>query len=130
MCRFRAKGNRPHTIHCGLDGIYLSALGSPRGDGLGRIFALDHYNFEPLGRWEVDRGHQYFGYGFAWHLGHDIAVTSEWGTPNRVENGVNPELLLGGKYGHSLHIWDLHMGSPQTPPSSKLGLWRGTADGP
>jgi methanethiol oxidase len=24
-----------------------------------------------------------------------------------VENGVNPELLLGGKYGHSLHIWDL-----------------------
>ena len=91
---------------------------------------MDHYNFEPLGRWEVDRGHQYFGYGFAWHLGHDIAVTSEWGTPNRVENGVNPELLLGGKYGHSLHIWDLHMGSPQTPPSSKLGLWRGTADGP
>ena len=24
-----------------------------------------------------------------------------------VENGVNPELLLGGKYGDSLHIWDL-----------------------
>jgi methanethiol oxidase len=24
-----------------------------------------------------------------------------------VENGVNPELLLGGKYGHNLHIWDL-----------------------
>jgi hypothetical protein len=68
---------------------------------------LDHYNFEPLGRWEVDRGPQYFGYDFAWHLGHDIAVTSEWGTPNMVENGVNPELLLGGKYRHSLHIWDL-----------------------
>jgi selenium-binding protein 1 len=24
-----------------------------------------------------------------------------------VENGVNPELLLAGKYGHSLHVWDL-----------------------
>jgi selenium-binding protein 1 len=24
-----------------------------------------------------------------------------------VENGVNPELLLGGKYGHQLHVWDL-----------------------
>ncbi len=99
--------SRPHTIHCGPDGIYLSALGSPSGDGPGGIFVLDHYNFEPLGRWEVDRGPQYFGYDFSWHLGHDIAVTSEWGTPNMVESGVNPELLLGGKYGHSLHIWDL-----------------------
>jgi methanethiol oxidase len=99
--------SRPHTIHCGPDGIYLSALGSPSGDGPGGIFALDHDNFEPLGRWEVDRGSQYFGYDFAWHLGYDIAVTSEWGTPNMVENGVNPELLLGGKYGHNIHIWDL-----------------------
>jgi methanethiol oxidase len=99
--------SRPHTIHCGPDGIYLSALGSPSGDGPGGIFALDHDNFEPLGRWEMDRGPQYFGYDFAWHLGYDIAVTSEWGTPNMVEDGVNPELLLGGKYGHSLHIWDL-----------------------
>ena len=99
--------SRPHTVHCGPDGIYLSALGSPRGDGPGGIFALDHDNFEPLGRWEVDRGPQQFGYDFAWHLGYDIAVTSEWGTPHMVENGVNPELLLAGKYGHNLHIWDL-----------------------
>ena len=99
--------SRPHTVHCGPDGIYLSALGSPNGDGPGGIFALNHDNFEPLGRWEVDRGPQQFGYDFAWHLGYDIAVTSEWGTPNMVEGGVNPELLLAGKYGHSLHIWDL-----------------------
>jgi selenium-binding protein 1 len=25
-----------------------------------------------------------------------------------VENGVNPELLLAGKYGNALHVWDLH----------------------
>jgi methanethiol oxidase len=99
--------SRPHTVHCGPDGIYLSALGSPSGDGPGGIFALDHDSFEPLGQWEVERGPQQFGYDFAWHLGYDVAVTSEWGTPNMVENGVNPELLLGGKYGHSLHIWDL-----------------------
>src|SRR5499427_4661562 len=99
--------SRPHTVHCGPDGIYLSALGAPSGDGPGGIFSLDHDNFEPLGRWEVDRGPQHFGYDFAWHLGHDVAVTSEWGTPNMVENGVNPELLLAGKYGHNLHIWDL-----------------------
>jgi selenium-binding protein 1 len=99
--------SRPHTIHCGPDGVYVSALGSPSGEGPGGIFALDHYTFEPLGRWEVERGPQYFGYDFAWHLGYDTAVTSEWGTPNMVENGVNPELLLAGKYGHSLHFWDL-----------------------
>jgi selenium-binding protein 1 len=98
---------RPHTVHCGPDGIYVSALGSPTGDGPGGIFALDHDSFEPLGRWEVERGPQYFSYDFAWHLGYDVAVSSEWGTPNMVENGVNPELLLGGKYGHSIHIWDL-----------------------
>ena len=99
--------SRLHTVHCGPDGIYVSALGAPNGDGPGGILALDHYTFEPLGRWEVDRGSQEFGYDFAWHLGHDTAITSEWGTPNMVENGVNPEALLAGKYGHRLHVWDL-----------------------
>ena len=34
-------------------------------------------------------------------------ITSEWGTPNMIENGLDPELLLAGKYGHHLHFWDL-----------------------
>jgi selenium-binding protein 1 len=99
--------SRPHTIHCGPDGVYVSALGAPDGEGPGGIFALDHYTFEPLGRWEVERGKQYLGYDFAWHLGYDTAVTSEWGTPRMVESGVIPEELLAGKYGHSLHFFDL-----------------------
>jgi selenium-binding protein 1 len=99
--------SRPHTIHCGPDGVYVSALGAPDGEGPGGIFALDHYTFEPLGRWEVDRGQQYLSYDFAWHLGYDTAVTSEWGTPRMVESGVIPEELLAGKYGHSLHFFDL-----------------------
>ena len=37
-------------------------------------------------------------------------VTSEWGTPSMVNHGVVPELLLGGKYGHQLHVWDLRKG--------------------
>jgi methanethiol oxidase len=118
--------SRPHTVHCGPDGIYVSALGSPTGDGPGGIFALDHDSFEPLGRWEVERGPQQFGYDFAWHLGYDIAVTSEWGTPNMVENGVNPELLLAGKYGHNLHIWDLrkrrHLQSLDLGPEQQMVL--------
>jgi selenium-binding protein 1 len=99
--------SRPHTIHCGPDAIYVSALGNPKGDGPGGIFLLDHESFDVLGRWEVDRGPQYLSYDFWWHLGYDVAVTSEWGTPNMIENGVDPDLLLGGKYGHALHIWDL-----------------------
>src|SRR5271156_3904693 len=81
--------SRPHTIHCGPGGI----------------FALAHYTFEPLGRWEVDRGKQYLSYDFAWHLGYDTAVTSEWGTPRMVESGVIPEELLAGNYGPSLHFF-------------------------
>ncbi len=99
--------SRPHTSHCGPDGIYMSALGNPDGDGPGGIFVLDHESFEVLGRWEVDRGPQYLAYDFWWHLGHDVLVSSEWGTPNMIENGVVPELLLGKQYGHRLHVWDL-----------------------
>jgi selenium-binding protein 1 len=97
----------PHTIHCGPDGIYGSALGSPSGDGPGGIFLMDADTFELKGPWEQDRGPQQLAYDFWWHLGHDTMVTSEWGTPNMVKDGVNPELLLGGKYGHKLHLWDL-----------------------
>src|SRR5215217_3071402 len=98
--------SRPHTIHCGPDAIYVSALGAPDGNGPGGIFQMDH-DFNIIGQWEQNRGPQELAYDFWWHLGHDVMVTSEWGTPNMVENGVNPELLLGGKYGHQLHVWDL-----------------------
>ena len=97
----------PHTVHCGPDGIFLNALGSTGGDGPGGLFTLDHQSFEVRGRWERERGPQHLAYDFAWHLGQDVMVSSEWGTPNMVKDGVNPELLLGGKYGHALHVWDL-----------------------
>jgi methanethiol oxidase len=97
----------PHTIHCGPEGVYGSALGSAGGDGPGGIFLMDADTFELKGQWEQDRGPQHLAYDFWWHLVHDTMLTSEWGTPNMVKDGVNPELLLGGKYGHKLHVWDL-----------------------
>ena len=103
----RAGYSRLHTVHCGPEGIYMNGLGAPNGDGPGGVFLLDHDGYDVLGRWEVDRGPQFFSYDFAWHLGHDIQITSEWGTPNMFEDGLVPELLLGGKYGHRLHAWDL-----------------------
>jgi selenium-binding protein 1 len=97
----------PHTVHCGPDGVILSALGAPDGNGPGGTFVLDPETFEVRGRWEIDRGPQELAYDVWWHLGFDTMVTSTWGTPNMVKDGVNPELLLGGKYGHKLHVWDL-----------------------
>jgi selenium-binding protein 1 len=97
----------PHTVHCGPDGIYMNALGATDGNGPGGIFMLDHETFDVIGPWEKERGPQYLAYDFFWHLGHDTMITSEWGTPNMVKDGVNPELLLGGKYGNALHVWDL-----------------------
>jgi len=99
--------SNPHTVHCGPAGIFVSALGSPSGDGPGGIFIIDPESFEVLGKWEIDRGPQYLAYDFWWHLGYDTLITSEWGTPKMVESGLNPELLLKGQYGHSLHVWDL-----------------------
>jgi selenium-binding protein 1 len=98
---------RPHTVHCGPDAIYVSALGNADGDGPGGIFKLDCDTFNVIGPWEADRGPQYLAYDFWWHITHDVMISSEWGTPKMIENGLNPGLLLDGKYGHHLHFWDL-----------------------
>ena len=60
-----------------------------------------------LGRWEIDRGPQNLHYDFWWNLPRDYMVTSEWGLPPQFENGIVPEDLLGNKYGHRIHFWDL-----------------------
>ncbi len=97
----------PHTTHCGPEGIYVSALGAPDGGGPGGIFMLDHETFDIRGQWEIDRGPQQLHYDFWWHLGFDTMISSEWGTPNMVRNGLDPEALLAGRYGHALHVWNM-----------------------
>jgi selenium-binding protein 1 len=103
----RAGYSRPHTLHCGPDGLFLSNLGGVAADGPGGIAMLDHDSFKVLGQWEADRGPQYMAYDFWWHMGANTLVSSEWGTPSMIENGVVPELLLGRKYGHRIHFWDM-----------------------
>ena len=103
----KAGYSRPHTLHCGPSGLYLSNLGGSGADGPGGIAMLDHESFEVLGQWELDRGPQYLAYDFWWHLNEGVMVTSEWATPSMIEDGVVPELLLGKKYGHAIHMWDI-----------------------
>ena len=107
----KAGYSRPHTLHCGPDGIFLSCLGGANGaEGPGGIALLDHNSFDVLRAWETDRGPQYLAYDAWWHLQQNTLVTSEWGTPGMIEDGINPELLLGNKYGHKLHFWNLAAG--------------------
>lgn len=108
----RAGYSRPHTIHCGPDGIFLSCLGGATGadDEPAGIALLDHQTFDVLRAWETDRGPQRMAYDAWWHLNQNVLISSEWGTPAMIENGVVPELLLAGKYGHHLHFWDLAAG--------------------
>jgi methanethiol oxidase len=104
----KAGYSRPHTVHCGPGGIFLFNLGGANGnDGPGGIALLDHDTFEVTGAWEQDRGEVYFGYDGWWHLNRDTVITSEWATPSMVENGLDPEDLLGRRFGHHLNFWSM-----------------------
>ena len=104
----KAGYSRPHTIHCGPGGIYLFSLGGANGhDGPGGVALLDHDSFEVTGPWELDRGDQYFAYDGWWHLNHDTMITSEWGSPSMFEHGLDPEDLLGRRFGHHLNFWSM-----------------------
>jgi selenium-binding protein 1 len=104
----RANYSRPHTVHCGPGYLYVSCLGGGNGaEGPGGVALLDHASFDVLGQFEADRGDQYLAYDVWWHINDDVLVTSEWGTPSMIEDGIVPELLLGRKYGHRLHFWDM-----------------------
>jgi selenium-binding protein 1 len=104
----KAGYSRPHTVHCGPGGIFLFNLGGANGDdGPGGVALLDHDSFDVVGAWELDRGDQYFAYDGWWHLSYDTVITSEWGTPSMFENGLNPEDLLGRRFGHHLNFWSM-----------------------
>ena len=103
----KAGYSRPHTLHCGPGGIFMSALGGPDGDGPGGVALIDHDTFDVVGPWELDRGEQFFAYDVWWHLNHDTVITSEWATPSMIEDGLNPEDLLGRRFGHHLNFWSM-----------------------
>ncbi len=108
---FRKTGySRPHTVHCGPEGIYISTLGGAGKDGTQGppgVFIMDCESFSILGRWEIDRGPQKLHYDFWWNLPRDYMVTSEWALPPQFENGIVAEDLLANRYGHAVHFWDL-----------------------
>ncbi|KAL1623384.1 hypothetical protein SLS54_004373 [Diplodia seriata] len=111
----KAGYSRPHTVHCGPSGVFVTCLGGRGGDGEdeelpGGIALLDHDTFDVSRAWETARGAQRFHYDAWWHLNRNALVSSEWGAPSMIEDGLVPEVLLANGYGHALHFWDLKAG--------------------
>jgi selenium-binding protein 1 len=118
--------SRPHTVHCGLDGIYVSALAGAAGGVPGGVLVLDHDTYEPIGRWERDRGPQQLAYDMWWNLAQGTMLTTEWGTPAMIEGGLRPDLLRGRRYGSRLNVWDMkrrrHVQAVDLGPDAQMVL--------
>ena len=80
----------------------------PNGDdGPGGVALIDHDTFEVIGQWELDRGAQFFAYDVWWHLNYDTLLTSKWGPISAIEKGLDPEDLLGRRFGHHVNFWSM-----------------------
>ena len=96
----------PHTVHCRADGkIMISMLGNSRGEGPGGFLLLDQ-DFNIAGRWEKSIEGMRFNYDFWYQPRHNVMVSSEWGAPNTIRPGFNPDDVKAGKYGRQLRFWD------------------------
>jgi selenium-binding protein 1 len=98
----------PHTVHCMPGGIVtISMLGDAEGNTPGGFAVLDASTFELLGRWEHDKGDLQFNYDFWYQPRQNFMLSSEWAAPNTFNAGFKLEDVAAGKYGHSIHVWDL-----------------------
>jgi selenium-binding protein 1 len=99
---------RPHTVHCMPgDNIVISMLGDAHGNGAGGFAVLDAQTFEVKGRWENGGETPSFNYDFWYQPRKNTLVSSEFGEPNAYEKGFDLDDVAAGRYGSSLHFWNL-----------------------
>jgi selenium-binding protein 1 len=98
----------PHTVHC-MPGeiVVMSMLGDANGDPPGGFAVLDAKDFSVLGRWDKGGSSAQFSYDFWYQPRKNVLISSEWTAPNVFSKGFNLEDVTAGKYGHSIHFWDL-----------------------
>jgi selenium-binding protein 1 len=98
----------PHTVHC-MPGeiIVVSMLGDAEGNSPGGFAVLDAKDFNVLGRWENDLNGARFNYDFWYQPRRNAMISSEWAAPNTFKDGFNVDDVAAGKYGQSVHFWDL-----------------------
>ena len=99
---------RPHTTHCMPgENVVISMLGDAEGNAAGGFAVIDATTFEVKGRWENGGELPPFNYDFWYQPRKNTLVSSEFGEPNAYEKGFDLEDVGAGRYGHSLHFWDL-----------------------
>ena len=126
----RAGYSRPHTLHCGPDGIYLTCLGGANGEeGPGGVALLDHTSRSRCSAaWEVDRGPQYLAYDLWWHIdprraghqrvGHPVDDRGRRGRRAAARPQVRPQAALLGPAPKRRHVQD---GRPRRPAPDGAG---------
>jgi hypothetical protein len=98
----------PHTVHC-MPGnqVVMSMPGdTDGGDGAG-FAVLDAETLEVQGRWEANGTKLPWNHDFWYQPRKGYMVSSEWAAPQTFQDGFNLEDVAAGRYGHSLHVWDL-----------------------
>jgi selenium-binding protein 1 len=96
-----------HTSHCLANGqIMISTLGDVDGNPKGSFIMIDGKSFSVAGNWEKAGDEAKFGYDFWYQPRHNVMISSEWGSPNAIKGGFNPEHVSQGLYGHHLNVWD------------------------
>jgi selenium-binding protein 1 len=98
----------PHTVHC-MPGeiVVMSMLGDANGDAPGGFAVLDAKDFSVLGRWDEGGSSAEFNYDFWYQPRKNVMISSEWAAPNVFKPGFNLDDVTAGRYGHSIHFWDL-----------------------
>ncbi|HEX3723555.1 MAG TPA: selenium-binding protein SBP56-related protein [Nitrolancea sp.] len=98
----------PHTVHC-MPGeiVVMSMLGDANGDAPGGFAVLDAKDFSVLGRWDEGGSSADFNYDFWYQPRKNAMISSEWAAPNVFKRGFNLDDVVAGRYGHSIHFWDL-----------------------
>jgi selenium-binding protein 1 len=95
----------PHTSHClGSGEIMISHMGDSKGNAKANFLLLDGTDFSIKGTWTNENAN--FGYDFWYQPRHNIMASTEWGEPNALKDGFNPQHVADGKYGNDLHLWD------------------------
>ena len=62
----------------------------------GSFLLLDGNTFDVIGPWEKEGTSTPFGYDFWYQPRHNVMISSEWGVPNLLKNGFNPQHVAEG----------------------------------
>lgn len=94
----------PHTTHCLPSGhVLISTLGDTAGNGKGSFILIDTKTWKMSGKWSQTDVR--YNYDYWYQPAHDVMISSEWGSPNKIKTGYNPADDQKGDYGSRLYVW-------------------------